>query len=230
MRRIPFLVLALSLLTLAACGGAGGGDQTRSAGPEISGRIEDGLRVLSFDPTAGRQDFTIFRGDYVRPEVLGGGRIRLISEDLGLDGTFPPPAGEKPYFKVPEVGSFSYRSDSLQGVIEAVDYRAARYREVNAREAADILASLDPFILDVRTSWEFKSGHLAGATLIPVQTLQRRMAELEAHKERPVFIYCRTGNRSTVAARMLINSGFQQVINLRRGIVEWQREGLPVQK
>jgi rhodanese-related sulfurtransferase len=63
-----------------------------------------------------------------------------------------------------------------------------------------------------------------------VQALQGRIAELAAHKQEPVLIYCASGNRSTVAAKLLIDAGFEQVINLRRGIAEWNRAGLPVVK
>jgi rhodanese-related sulfurtransferase len=156
--------------------------------------------------------------------------MHLVIEDLAVDNTFPAPEGMKPYFKVPDVGTFPFQAGSLKGTIEAIDYSAATYREVNAAEAEELIRNVDPFILDVRTEREFAGGHLPGATLIPVQTLQQRIGELDAQKERPVFVYCRTGNRSTVAARMLIDRGFTQVINLRRGIVEWQRAGLEIQQ
>lgn len=225
---LVFAVFALFVFFLGGCGGSG--EESSAAAPEISGRIEGGLRVLTFDPGAGSQDFRIYRGDYVRPEVVDGGTIHLVIEDLAVDSTYPAPEGVKPYFKVPEVGTFTYQADSLQGTIEAIDYTSATYREVNAAEAEKLIRNVDPFILDVRTQREFDGGHLPGATLVPVQVLQQRIDELEEYKERSVFVYCRTGNRSTVAARMLIDRGFRQVINLRRGIVEWQRAGLDIQQ
>jgi len=230
MRQNHAVLVALSLLILV-CAGCGGTDEENPAqAPDISGRIEGGLRILTFDPDADRQSFRIYRGDYVRPEVQGGGSVHLVIEDLAVDHTFPAPEGSKPYFKVPEVGTYPFQADSLEGTIEAVEYTAATYREVNAAEAEELIRNVDPFILDVRTPREFEAGHLPGATLIPVQVLQKRIAELEEYKDRPVFVYCRTGNRSTVAARMLIDRGFMQVINLRRGIVEWQRAGLDIQQ
>ena len=51
---------------------------------------------------------------------------------------------------------------------------------------------------------------------------------LDEVKARPLLVYCRSGNRSTVAAKLLIDAGFNDVINLRHGIVEWEREGLPI--
>ena len=48
------------------------------------------------------------------------------------------------------------------------------------------------------------------------------------HAQRPVLICCATGNRSTVAAKILIDRGVQRVYNLRPGIAGWERENLPV--
>lgn len=219
------LLAALLLPLLAAgCGGA----QTE-AGTAISGRIEDGLRVLTVDPGAADQRFTIYRGDYVRLEAPDGGAVAVIVPALDVHKTFPVAAGEKAYFSVPDAGAFPFTTTAGgAGVIEALELRAASYTEVNADEAADLLAAARPFVLDVRTPGEFAQGHLQGAVLIPIQDLQRRLAELAPHKEEPVFVYCRTGNRSTVAARLMLDAGFEQVINLRRGIVDWERAGKPV--
>ena len=68
----------------------------------------------------------------------------------------------------------------------------------------------------------------AGARLIPLQQLDARISEIQNHKEKPVLLYFRSGNRSTVAAKILIDNGFTNVVNLRNGIVEWRRLGLPV--
>jgi len=224
-------ILTLLLLTvcLAACGDSdktAAGTASQSA--EVSGRIEAGLRVLTFDPATGTQDFRIYRGDYVRPEVTGSTGFTISIPGLDLERTYPLPAGEKPYIKFPSAGSFTYHIGEISGTIEAVEYIAASYREVSATEAAGLIANLNPLILDVRTSGEYAEGHLDGAKLLPVQEIQRRVGELANYKDQPVFIYCRSGNRSTVAAKVLIDAGFKQVINLRRGVKDWIRAGLPL--
>jgi rhodanese-related sulfurtransferase len=118
----------------------------------------------------------------------------------------------------------------LSGTLEVIEYQAAAYREVGAKEAAQIIANLKPFVLDVRTAGEFADGHLEGATLLPIQQMQKRIGELSSYRQEPVFIYCATGNRSTVAAKLLVDAGFEQVINLRRGIADWKAAGLPIVK
>jgi rhodanese-related sulfurtransferase len=68
-------------------------------------------------------------------------------------------------------------------------------------------------LVDVRTPQEFASGHLPGAVNVPVQELDRRMGELP-EKERPIVLYCRSGARSSSAARMLKSAGYTEVHDL----------------
>lgn len=230
------LVLGAALVLIAGCSEPKQQEQapttqtTPAATVEISGRIDGGLRVLTLDPARKDQQFTIYRGDYVRVERPDSAVFEIRIPALEVDKTFPTPASDKPYFKVPEAGRFEFTAGEATGVIEAIEYRAAAYREVSSGEAAEFIANLDPVILDVRTRREYVGGHIEGARLIPIHSLQGSLADLEPYREQPVLVYCRTGNRSTVAAKILVDHGFRNVVNLRRGIVEWAREGLPVER
>ena len=68
-------------------------------------------------------------------------------------------------------------------------------------------------LVDVRTPAEFASGHLPGAINIPVQELADRLGELQP-KDTPVVLYCRSGRRSSSAARTLKSAGFAVVHDL----------------
>jgi len=237
-RIFSLVVLLILVFPLSACIGDktvadksasdGSGNSANQDG--ISGKVQGGLRVLTFDPSESTQNFRIYRGDYVRPEIKGGGNIQLVIADLKVEGQYPAPEGSKQYFKVPNIGSFSYQAGTLSGVIEAIDYSAATYREVSATEGMELINNVDPLILDVRTEREFNDGHIKNSLIIPVQVLQMRIGELDEFKERPVFVYCRSGNRSTVASRMLIDKGFNQVTNLRHGVNDWKRSGFELVK
>ena len=228
--RFPlFIFLILSMTGLAACS-QDMETTPDTAGHDISGQVEGGLRVLTIDPSAADHHYRIYRGDYVRMELVTGEGFSVEIPTRETVKQYPVPEGEKPYIKFPEAGSFPFTIGGISGVIEALEFRAAPYREVAATEAAKLIANLTPVILAVRTSREFAGGRIEGATLIPVQEIQRRVGELADHKNDPVFIYCRSGNRSTVAAKVLIDAGFTQVINLRRGIADWARHDLPVVK
>jgi rhodanese-related sulfurtransferase len=80
-------------------------------------------------------------------------------------------------------------------------------------------------LVDVRTAEEFASGHIPGAVNIDVQHLQLRMREIP--RDQPVVLYCRSGNRSATAARILKAEGYEDVYDLG-GIIEWRAQGLPV--
>jgi len=85
-------------------------------------------------------------------------------------------------------------------------------------------------VLDVREDSEYKQGHIANALHIPLGQLAKRLPELDKYRDRPLIAYCRTGNRSGSAARLLHKHGFSTVHNLAGGIVAWQNANLPVTK
>jgi phage shock protein E len=67
-------------------------------------------------------------------------------------------------------------------------------------------------IVDVRTEDEFVDGAYPGAVNIPVGALQSRMGSLEP-KDKPVVVYCASGARSALAAKLLKASGWTDVVN-----------------
>lgn len=101
----------------------------------------------------------------------------------------------------------------------------------NALNVPDAKARIDGkqplLILDVRQPDEFRAGHIAGARLIPLNELRSRMGELP--KDTEILCVCRSGSRSGAAASQLVGSGFT-ALNLRGGMMSWQRAGYPVKK
>ena len=84
-----------------------------------------------------------------------------------------------------------------------------------------------PIVLDVRQPEEFRQMHIAGARLIPLRELQRRMSELPTNRE--IVCICASGNRSRTAAKLLIKAGYK-VVDVAGGMHAWRRLSLPVQK
>ena len=99
---------------------------------------------------------------------------------------------------------------------------------------ADFAAGLDTisnaFLLDVRTDSEFASGHLKGATQIDFYRDDFEEAIAALDKNQPVFVYCRSGNRSGKAAKQMKAMGFKEVYNLEGGIGAWSRRNQPISK
>jgi phage shock protein E len=84
--------------------------------------------------------------------------------------------------------------------------------DVSSAEARQLVQA-GARLIDVRTQAEFVAGHIPGAINIPVQQLDARMHELEP-KDRAVVLYCRSGQRSGNAARILKGAGFAAVRDL----------------
>jgi len=84
-------------------------------------------------------------------------------------------------------------------------------------------------LLDVRTIQEYKEIHLVGATLIPLQVLNQKLDMLKAFKNKRIIVYCRSGNRSVSASRILEENGFHP-INVKGGIIQLVAQGAEVEK
>ena len=219
-----FLVVTMLLASFMFC-------QTGSA-ENISGEIITGYRVLPVEPVAGAEDihFTVYRGDYIKfsyPEKYG--KLEFSVAALKYKDTLAPNPEQSPFFKMKAVGSYSFTLGKAAGTITVKDLIRPNYTEVTADQAAVLLENLHPFILDVRTPGEYAQVHISGSYLIPIQQLQGRIGELESKKHEDVFVYCATGNRSTVAARILADRGFKRIYNLRYGVYDYARRGYPYQ-
>jgi rhodanese-related sulfurtransferase len=96
--------------------------------------------------------------------------------------------------------------------------------EISPGEASTLL-SQGAFLLDVRTPEEYAQGHIAGSTLIPLDTLSSRLNELP--REGIILVICRSGARSARARDLLLASGFSQVSSIQGGFQAWIDLGLP---
>ncbi len=83
-------------------------------------------------------------------------------------------------------------------------------------------------LVDVREYAEFAGGRVAGAKLVPLGELESRHAELD--HDQPIYVMCRTGNRSGKAQEKLRNLGFTNVINVTGGFEAWKKQDLPIEK
>jgi len=189
---------------------------------QVSGKIIKGYRVITITDNSKELHLKVYRGDYVKFQLNGSFPTPVLSiPALTINQELQPNLDESPSIKMKETGVFPFSLGEITGRIEVIDYRQANYREITPGEAAELIENIDPVILDVRTSGEYKSGHIKGSILIPVQELQSRIKEISDYKNNDILIYCATGNRSTVASKILIDSGFKRIYNLRTGISGW---------
>lgn len=103
-------------------------------------------------------------------------------------------------------------------------------KDVDCVAATQLINHKNALVLDVREDSEYKAGHVLNATHIPLGKLGERIGELEKHKEQPIVVVCRSGNRSCAACALLGKQGFTQAYNLAGGVMAWQKANLPLEK
>ncbi|MBI2280981.1 MAG: rhodanese-like domain-containing protein [Bacteroidetes bacterium] len=111
------------------------------------------------------------------------------------------------------------QNNNTEAVIVTVD--ATKFKELSTQAGT---------ILDVRTPEEWAEGTIEGATKINYHddNFEQQVEKLD--KETPVYVYCKSGGRSSSAADILEKKGFKKVYNLDGGITSWKENGFEVAK
>ena len=95
------------------------------------------------------------------------------------------------------------------------------YTNISPKDALDVIkGDSEAVLIDVRTPEEFRVVHIPGSVLIPDYEIKDKIAEVVPDKDTTVIIYCRSGNRSRHAAKVLIDMGYTKVFDLG-GIIDW---------
>ena len=98
------------------------------------------------------------------------------------------------------------------------------YQQITQEEAKEMMDSQEVIILDVREQGEYDSGHIPGAVLLPVGTIdETTAAEVIPEKDSTVLVYCRSGNRSKTASAALAELGYTGIYEFG-GINTWPYE------
>ena len=92
-------------------------------------------------------------------------------------------------------------------------------KHLNHTISHDEIQVREGLILDVREEAEYAFGHIEGAKSIPMGELESRLDEL--NKDQEIYVICRTGKRSDMAAQFLVKNGFTKVYNVLPGMTEW---------
>lgn len=98
------------------------------------------------------------------------------------------------------------------------------FHMISYQEAKEMMEEeLDSIILDVRSEAEYEQGHIPDAVLLPLDTIEEgELVELP-EKDQTILVYCRSGVRSKIAARILDRMGYTNVFEFG-GILEWPYE------
>ena len=101
---------------------------------------------------------------------------------------------------------------------------------VNTLEEIQMINRQDALVLDVREQAEFAQSHILNSRGLPMSQIEARIGDIGKFRDKPVIVYCATGNRSSAAVATLRKLGFSNAVNLSGGFAAWQQAGLPVQK
>lgn len=101
---------------------------------------------------------------------------------------------------------------------------------IDPKDATDMINHQDAVVIDVRSGADFTAGHIINAVNIPMTKFAGQVDKLKKHQGKPIIISCRSGAQSSSACRMLRKSGFEQVYNLRGGMLSWQNANFPVSR
>jgi rhodanese-related sulfurtransferase len=105
------------------------------------------------------------------------------------------------------------------------------YANLSPSEARELIGkrSGDPgfVLLDIRTPKEFNEERIEGAVLVDFQASDFRDKIARLDREKTYLVYCRTGNRTKGALKVMRELGFRNVLHLASGITKWEEAGFP---
>jgi len=115
-------------------------------------------------------------------------------------------------------------------IVPPLRQRLSGVKNVSPADAVRMINRQAGTVIDVREPAEYKTGHIPNSMNVPMSALATQVKQLAKHKDRPLILACRSGNRSVTAAMMLRKQGFDQVYSLAGGIIAWERDNLPTEK
>jgi rhodanese-related sulfurtransferase len=100
-------------------------------------------------------------------------------------------------------------------------------KQISVHDVTSLINNDQGVLVDVRSSKEYQSGHIANAINIPLATLDARIVELEKYSDKTLVLVDKLGQHSASAGRKLKAAGFE-VRRLQGGMGEWRSQSLPV--
>jgi rhodanese-related sulfurtransferase len=204
-------------------------DASHSSENKVLSEVKNGYRILNLDTNQEIQNFTVYRGDYIKfrlPKKIDASAV--VFPTLNEKKQLTHDLKTTSYFKMKQTGKYPFHNESIKGLITVIEYQQVDYKVLSSKDASTYIKTDNPLILDVRTPREYAMGHLKNSILVPVHELQKRISEFDIHKKNAILIYCATGNRSTVASKIFVDAGFNKIFNLRHGIADWAKNGYSI--
>jgi len=122
---------------------------------------------------------------------------------------------------------------ALLAVVAFIPRLVNKLRKVDMIDIQKLKSRLDAeedmLLLDVRSAADFtgEQGHIAQATLLPLEELKQGSDAIANYKSKPIITICRTDRRSSEAAKILSDLGFENVKVARMGMTDWIKNDYP---
>jgi hydroxyacylglutathione hydrolase len=197
-------------------------------------------QVLALQQVGGQILDTREPSDFAAAHLAGSINIGLVGQYATWAGTVL--SRERPIVIVADPGRESeaairlgrigfdhvvgYLKDGLRSLESRPDLTAQTER-IAAPLAAERLAAGGPLAVDVRTPREREQKRVAGSVSMPLNHLDELANDLP--KDRPLLLYCAGGYRSSIAASLLQQRGFQHVSEIAGGMAAWETAKLPIE-
>jgi hydroxyacylglutathione hydrolase len=212
--------------------------------PTLDSTIDDALRPTPLDEVLAAAASGGQLLDTRDPAAFAAAHIRG-SINVGLGGRFATFAGSviersRPIIVIAEPGGereavtrlgrigFDQVVGFLEGGMTSTAERDDIVETVDRITALELHEELEgpepPVVLDVRSELEWRLGHLEGSHNVPLTRLPDRLSEVPRGR---VVVTCQTGYRSSIAASVLKERGFEEIIDLVGGMTAWQGAELP---
>jgi rhodanese-related sulfurtransferase len=114
----------------------------------------------------------------------------------------------------------------MQAVEARLDLLRRTERGTAEMLSAELTSPDPPFLLDVRTTREWRQKHIDGSVNIPLNQLASRVGELP--RRRRLWVQCAGGYRSSIAASLLQAGGFDGIVELAGGLAGWEAGTQPL--
>jgi glyoxylase-like metal-dependent hydrolase (beta-lactamase superfamily II) len=207
--------------------------------------LAEGLKPLALEQVLDRQRDGAQVLDTREPSEFAAAHLKG-SQNIGLGGQYATWAGsildpQRPIVIIAEAGREQEAAmrlgrigfDRVAGYLADVhslesrpDLRLSTERLSPGVAAERLKSDVPPQIVDVRTAHEHETKFIDGSVSLPLSRLSQRVSELP--RDRPLLVHCAGGYRSSIAASLLQQAGFERVSELAGGIAAWEAAGLPV--
>lgn len=113
---------------------------------------------------------------------------------------------------------------SLSSLLGCKSESKAMVQIVSVAEFKEGLSNNEVQLIDVRTPKEYEQDHIENAILIDYFSEDFKTKIQELDKDKPVYLYCKSGKRSEKSSKILADLGFTEIVNLKGGFMAWSKQ------